>query len=768
MRNHLWASVFQIRIWLLVLSLSLLTACGGGGGGGGSPNISANALSGQVVKGLASGSTVSLYKLSSEGLRTFLAKAVTSESGAFTINYNLSAGDVYLLEAVGGQYVNEISQVAETLTSPMRVVFVASGLEKQFSISAISELVALELEKSSQSQKWSAGSVATASALVNNAIGMDSNFGQKFVDLATVAPGDIQGISDEQVAYSFQVGVFAGLLHELRLRNPGISLSGVLQNFHDLVLGGDQDESLPVAYLSGLMRYVEKVPVLAGGKSAIYASVGLPFDATPAAFLGAETSGKSLESVPNNTLQLLGDQWIDFVGGANDTVFNNRGAMVAYQSSLNSGYQYVGSASIADVYATAETAIGRWNKGYIYRANVKYDAVNNRFDTSNAVQMAMNQGDIVYAAGVPATNLPTCGKLTMTLQSQTKGNKMQDGTRTLTLDASSKINFQTVSGTTFVGYNIVIRDEVGSLYTFSNSDSTGDPLLGTPIDSFMKFGSTNTLALPSGEFLSFRGMLAGVGGSKAIVLISSNYRTSNSIGLSAAFALDGIAQPCQSVNFASGVVDPVPASGVYYLALGDENTYWKQTNFFPNGTPEFPGFTGFIDASGRAKSGNNFAGVGILIPPFVSSSYFTPSSPQAYYYLKAKADSDPPLPASGIRTYRLATSTPLLTKNDDQLIAGTSTIRSAELTIYIDQQPLGVVNSTYGTCRLTINGPEPKTIENLYYRAGGICVGSSENGNISGGIPAGDQKHAVLKYRSKPINQGWIWDEAAILFEQTP
>jgi len=119
------------------------------------------------------------------------------------------------------------------------------------------------------------------------------------------------------------------------------------------------------------------------------------------------------------------------------------------------GFAYVGSSSVADVYATEETAIGRWNKGYYYDYGVTYNAAQKQFNVSQAHSAPM--GNWVYAAGVPASNPPSCGVITMAPQAQTKQYKSADGSLELTLDASSRLVSSSIMASPSAGYSLVFE-----------------------------------------------------------------------------------------------------------------------------------------------------------------------------------------------------------------------------------------------------------------------------------------------------------------------
>jgi hypothetical protein len=128
----------KLKLLVSTVLIAGLVACGGGGGGGNSESgntaavIDPNQITGQVVKGPTSGAKVSLYSVSETGQKVLVTDAVTTANGTFSISKALIAGSVYLLEANGGQYKDEISGAQVLLASPLRAVFVASSSEKSF------------------------------------------------------------------------------------------------------------------------------------------------------------------------------------------------------------------------------------------------------------------------------------------------------------------------------------------------------------------------------------------------------------------------------------------------------------------------------------------------------------------------------------------------------------------------------------------------------------------------------------------------------------
>lgn len=760
---------FGVSVFLWAL-LSTLSGCGGGGGGGGenAQGHSTGTLVGQVVKGLTSTANVTLYSLTDSGQKTVVATALTNAKGEFDIVSVLQPGRVYLLEASGGSYINEISGVIEPLASPIRAVFVASGLERNFAINAISEAVVIELESSKSKDKWSASAVTAATTLINSAFDLSSPFDIRFVDLTSIPNDQIANMSKGEIAFSFNIGIFAGLLYELRLRAPGITLTQAMQKFHSVMRGVDQDGTTSSALMAGVIRFVEKLPSSVFDKSRYFSAIGLPSDANSSQFNGAESSGYAVEYVPNWKLRFLG---LPNEGEqpTYDTVFDTRGALVAYRMgdvASGAGFSHVGYASVADVYGTAETAIGRWNRGYYYQHSVGFDASRNRFLTGNARLSGFDR-DMVYAAAIPATNMPACGTVVMAPQAQTKNFSTYDKSHQLTIDDSSRIVVQTINGTTLYRYNIVLRDDLRNLYGFSTVGGVTSSFQGEVLPSDRIFRSPHLLTLPSGESLGLKGMIAGNGGTKAIVTIGTNIHTTAVDGLAAAFAQVSSSQDCKSVVFSSGAVNPIPDNSDYQIRFmqpfGD---VLMGAKLFSNGTPNFDAFGGLgVTAdSGVEKSGNNLVGIGILKPPFFLSGN-TANVPLSYIYFKSSDNAV--YPQSGSVSYKLIASTPFLVKSANQLISADSDIQSAALTIYFDQNPLGVSNQWYGTCVLTINGQIVSSSNwNLYYRDGGMCRGASPSVSYEGGVSSNNGQYAAIKYVNDYSTV--VKGEASLLFERLP
>jgi hypothetical protein len=700
---------------------------------------------------------VSLYVLSDAGARTQLASAITDAQGAFNLPYSLQSGRVYLLEAIGGQYVNEISGAMEALTTPIRAVFVASGSESHFTISALSEAMALEIERSALQSKWQADAIAAATGRVNAALGLPNVINQKYVNLPSLTAGSHPELTSDQISFSLQVGFFAGFWQELRLRTPGLSLSQALQNFHSTIVDATSSSEDSIALFAGLMRFLEKVPAI--DKSGIYALLGLPSNASSATFNGAESTGQASAVVPNWTLRYLSPPNMASATTA-DTFFDSRGALLAMgfgPTNSAMGFKHVGYSSVAEVYGDTEIAIGRWNHGFYYPSRVTFNQATNIFVTDN-VRLEALPPDFVYAAGAPATNPPSCGTVVMAPQAQTKALLAFDGSQSLTLDASSRIAFYHSNGLAYVGYNIVLRDSQSNQYVFTSPGGADAPWQSGMLEFNKEFGSYTRVALPSGEDISFRGLLAGNGATKAVISISSNISSFGSGGLSAAFTQLGATQPCATPSFSAGSISPLPVTGNYAVNVTGVSYFMSGVNFFSNGTPDLLSLAGVTAQSGLEKHGNDLAGIGILVPPF-SYQGDSVTVPHTYFYLSTPSNWT--YPTRGIGNYHLIASTPVLVKRGNSLISSSAAVQTASLTIHFDEYPLGTVSANYGTCELVVDGRPVPTGPTRYYTSS--C--NDGTGLVDGGITSGTNQYAVIKYTGYYGNG---FGEVALLFEKNP
>lgn len=254
------------------LVLGALVACGGGGGaGGGETGVQQTSISGQVLKGPTQGATVAMHALAADGSKTSLGTATSDAQGNYALRVPLVSGHVYLVEATGGRYVNEITGTTEPLVGRFRAVFVANGADVRVALSALSEAVVIDLE---QSGNWTAAAVAAANARAAVAFDIPSVTAVRFIDLSHQDVA-LDPSEQDNVAFSLQVGTFAGFWQELQTRYPGASLQQATRTFHAAMLLDEVEQESQAMLLAGVVRYIERLADLSL-RSQFYLAAGLP------------------------------------------------------------------------------------------------------------------------------------------------------------------------------------------------------------------------------------------------------------------------------------------------------------------------------------------------------------------------------------------------------------------------------------------------------------------------------------------------------------
>jgi hypothetical protein len=763
----------KIKTWVLLVSIFALISCGGGGGSSPTKDETktvvkeVNLVTGKVIKGPTIGAKVTLYSVNGSGQTQKVAESLTDQSGSFSIPYALNPGAVYLLEAIGGSYIDEISDQVTPLAAPLRALIVAKDGENNFSISAISEAVLSQVEESREINKWSAIQIEKVTAVVAAAFGLKSPQVVNYLDLQSISNQAAGPVDVENFTFSFYAGWFAGFWAELHHRFPSSTLSEGLKQFHDYVVAGSDDDSLNSIGAAGLIRIVGKTPILNTSRYPIYTAIGMPSEATLAAFEGAESSGKSIIAVPNGKLRYIPPNF--FASSENtDTFFNSRGALIAHNldrpGGSGVGFEYIGSASAADVYGDAEIAIGRWNKGYYYDRGVTYDAANKQFITDNA-NSALVEGRAgkAYAAGVPAFNLPSCGKQIMPLKAKTKKLVASNNNIELILDDSSRLGVQFANGITYVGYDITFTDKQGKKYSFKSVGGAEEP--SQEVERNMEFRSQVPLlpaaTLPDGGQMNFRGLLAGEGGAKGVISVSTNITSLDTLGLTAAFAADTPLQKCVVPVFNVGGPTPTPLKGGYHFNILYDSAYFYDLDFFSNGTPKQDTFLNLGQDAAVEKAGNDQVGFGIVKPPFTYRGQQIDTY-EIYTYRTVPLASS--LPATGSATYTLRASTANLKSIPRTLVGVDRTPLANKLTIYFDESPVGIKNESKGSCELFLNiNGNAQTILGSFDRLLGSCNGANDLGYFYVGLSGAQNRFAVIKLTKfiPPYRT-----DAAMLFEQ--
>lgn len=748
--------------YLLAFCLSIsLVACGGGGGGGSSPNSpnSTPGVAGQVVKGPTSGATVTLSLIAPDGSRSVVATVTSSASGGFSLPTSLQAGKVYLAEASGGQYINEITDLRESLSAPLRAVFVATGVGQRLVLNVLSELAVVQIERSTAANPWSPSLVDAANAKVKSAMGVGSGYDFAFVDLTKASAGSNPGVSNADIGSSFMVGWFSGFYQDLRLKDATSSLATAFNKFFDLTIAGTDDDGTQSSMFAGLIRFVEKSPLLSANKYSLYEDYGLPRDASSSDFSGIASTGSSSDSIPSGRLRFLSDGNLPAITNTN-TFFNSRGALIAYQLSDGlADLSHIGYSSVAEVYGTDEMAIGRWNRGLYYPSGVSYNPTSRRFTTSGKPLEKLTS-DLPYAAAVPAYNLPTCGMAVMSLKATTAPFGRISGGPTYGFDPASKVSAYFINGKTYIGYSIFYSgQQYSSIYS---SGGASAPWAGQLLDSNQEFRIADDFYGPGGDRVTMSIMLAGNGGTKAVLKLMPKYRwPGGPNGITAAFSQDGPIQTCQPTVLGKGSLTSVPTNGRYTTIFDNALPGVGELEFTAAGSPQSlsVGSSQANDEITFEKSGNAQAGIGVRMAPY-RVGMIDYVLPQAYIY--SKYPENAVFPQSGVLRYRLISSTPNLRSSNGTLVSAT---RISNASLVIDTT--NGSSSNVGTCGLTIDGVTTQTVSTDYFRSVGFC-GLTLLGNAVyvGAVTADGGQFAVVRYLDKA--NYFSQSDISLLFERIP
>ncbi|WP_048437989.1 hypothetical protein [Caenimonas sp. SL110] len=109
-------------------AVGLIAACSDGGGTSTPATpapVATTAVSGSVIKGPVNGANVCAFKAVAAGKGDQLACTTTNSTGGYTLNLEYM-GDV-VIEASGGTYIDEATNVSTPLSTPLQVVIASNG-----------------------------------------------------------------------------------------------------------------------------------------------------------------------------------------------------------------------------------------------------------------------------------------------------------------------------------------------------------------------------------------------------------------------------------------------------------------------------------------------------------------------------------------------------------------------------------------------------------------------------------------------------------------
>jgi hypothetical protein len=698
------------------LLLALLASCGGGGGTSSPtsspslPSVAAN-ITGYVVEGPVSGSTVKLYRVDVSGTKTLLGTAVTDSRGFYAIANTAPANTSVLVEASGGTYADDMSGQSMTLSVPMRAATTWSGSTATVSVTPYSE-VAVRILEHATTQDWSANGISAANKKIADNLGASTLL--DFIPVDLLSP-PAPGARDNDISLSFYTSGFSGFAHRVDA-NPSTSLGSALTGMYQLMVVDENDDKLAPAFVGGVIDIVEKSAtplsskqqlsrlLLLGSETNLYVSDAQLDLRRPRGV----SSGGASAAMPNDAFRLVGNR----LAGS---MFNSRGALIAYPLEYLSGsmWRTLYTASAAEVFGDGDVGIGRWNGGATIdstRAGAEL--------TQAAPSEPILSGSLHYALARPATALPGCGMRRLPLVAATLPTQfsietgMQPLVAALTSDSTVGVQY---GADPLVGFDIGVRGTDGVVTRYRSLGGADSPwasgiTLGTlALSPVLLQPGTPGTAL-SGFGMEVQGLLSGNGGTKLAVKLNVGGQSAAHTDVVAAFvaAVGGVdSSGCAAaVGDPGTAINPPPASGYYKVLLGMANnvpgpgvgtsTFRARGELSTTSNLQVGAATPVYELAGSAN-----ASIGRIDGPFtLAGTSYNRSLPYAV------ASRNPVLPPTGTRHFVLVASTLVVPELDGvpggELAPGT--VQSASLDINFNEFPIGSPNSTFGTASISVTG----------------------------------------------------------------
>jgi hypothetical protein len=536
-----------------------LSACGGGGGN--EPQASTQSVVTGVsgmVQGHAAGATVTVSTVSGTGLRQTLATTVTDGRGGYSTTVRPANGDVVLVEVQGGQYTNIYTGAQQPLSVPLRAVAVWQSASDRIAVSAYTEMVVRSLAepavaasagRAATSGTWGSVNVEAVRQRLARRIGAPELSNLDLPDLGQSVP---DGISYEAYAMGIEVGGFDVFMG----KTAASQLAVALDKLYQLLVNDFNDDTLRPAYFAGLAAYADHTRLSTQTKFdlkswALLRSQGTTEQSLVDAVPTGGASGGGTATMPFDGLVML-----HAAGQANvadvDAYFNTRGALTAYQLTRQpSVYRYLHTASVGEVVADGELAIGRWHGGVVGLDN--WDDAGNLLSSTYSV---LAPGDGLYAIGLPATGLPVCGLRSLSVLGQTRDSLSHNPA----LSGLSGVLAQSTYGLQFVGgqarlrLNLALQTTTGETLSFVASDLP----LGDDGQMDLSVASTQTLGTLPIASVRIKGLLVGEGARKLLMrvqLTAMNHQpTEWAVALTGSTVLD--TSGCTALAAAAALTPP--------------------------------------------------------------------------------------------------------------------------------------------------------------------------------------------------------------------
>jgi hypothetical protein len=481
-----------------------------------------------------------------------------------------------------------------------------------------------------------------------------------------------------------------------------------------------------------------------------------------AALPTGQATGSATAPMPNDAFEWVPDPYYERQSPVG-TIFNTRGALVAYQLSPGfNTYRYLYSGSVGELYGDGDIGIGRWHGG------VAFNATDGRaLNTASYPQIYSASQGIPYAVGRPATDLPPCGTRLLQLVGATLPTQTAEpGTKPVTgLTADSSIGVQYTGAAAYLGLDIGVQMTDGSVSRVKTASGLTTPWAdGISTEPDRSFSLSLAPSAPPNQLpgleVNVNGILAGAGGRKAAVKLQIHSTAVRTMTLAAAFS--GADTPPDSAGCAvsspgdGSAILPPPADGTYSVFAGTDssNSLYMgapfPASFSPTGALTAAlSLTIPVDTPAFELAGNAYAGIGRAKGPFrLNSVNYNRSLPYAV------AQAPGIFPTTGTRRYVLVASSAAIatvrsSAPDFELPPGHVT--NATLDISFGEYPAGTASPWYGSARVSVEG----SVEGINFSvsSGDLRYGRGTGafgdfGNVEGAVSGPNAEFAVVRYQT--------------------
>lgn len=717
----------RFGLFLAITISILLSACGGGSGAsdqsatnaGNAPTV-INKVTGYVVLGPISNAKVSLYTVSPDGSKQLLAVTNSDSKGFFSFPVAPQENSIVLIEATGGSYIDEATQKLTQLQETVRAVDKWTTRTSPLSITAHSEIAVRRLVASTPNN-WTEETVTLHNKAVAQALDLPDLLDYVPVDLAINQ--DLTKLRGQDYTMAIWAGAFSGFMHELSQSGTDGTLNNAINQMSSLLFANDYDDSNSPTFIKGMALFIRSTQLPPNVKTALLNNIlgtsNSLISNIDMAIPTGKASGATSSAMVNDAFALLPEPSMTWLSSAG-TVFNKRGALIAYQlSGMPNTYRGIYSASVGEVFGDGEIGVGRWHGGVITTS----DRTAIGFENQKNAEILPADGGRHYGVGKTATQMPSCGLSQLALLANTKPTVDNSvfTSKIVGLTPDSKVAFQYAGGTTFIGFDLGVQLIDASVVRFQSTGGLTAPWASGysinnkgQLELFTIYPTAPVAALPDLR-LSLKGIHAGKGGKKFVAgldIYSSigSHKFNAAFGTTSPTDINGCATAISS-NLGTNI-SPVPANGFYSVFAGFTQYLLSSpyyTHFSDRGGLKSAGYDANTNNLSIPSStpiyelkGNQFASIGVTKGPVsIFGSSYDLSMPYAV------AESASSLPLTGSRKYQLigATSVVSLTNVVGKYVdVGYGSISSATLDVTFGQFPPGTLNPNYGSARVDIRG----------------------------------------------------------------